>query len=377
MTGTHTQIDGPLGAPPLVLLNSMGTGTAMWDPQIAALAEQFRVIRIDARGHGKSAPSAPGTQLTLADLGADVLAVLDELGLQRVHLAGLSLGGMTAMWLAARHPERVDRLALLCTSAYLPPASNWLERAAVVRATGMTAIHDAVITRWITPGLAARDDNLVTRLSDMLAATDAESYAQCCEAVAQLDLRPDLGRIASPTLVIAGDEDPATPPPHAEEIVAGIAGSRVEVLSPAAHLATVEASGRIASLLLDHFGGGATTARGFATRRAVLGDGHVDRAIAGTTAFTRPFQDFITRYAWGDVWSRAELPRRERSMVTLAALITLGADHEIGLHVRAALRNGLTPDEISEVILHTALYAGLPRANRAYAIAQEVLTEPN
>jgi pimeloyl-ACP methyl ester carboxylesterase len=165
---------------------------------------------------------------------------------------------------------------------HLPPASNWLDRAPAVRASGITAIVDAMSARWITPGLAAGDGDLVSRPSDMLTATDAESYAQCCEAVAHMDLRPDLRRIALPTLVIAGAEDQATSPPHAEEIAACIAGSRVEVLSPAANLATVEACGRVATLLLEHLCGGATTARGFATRRAVL-DGPLQLLAAGST----------------------------------------------------------------------------------------------
>jgi 3-oxoadipate enol-lactonase/4-carboxymuconolactone decarboxylase len=205
----------------------------------------------------------------------------------------------------------------------------------------------------------------------MLLQVDPESYAQCCQAIAGMDLRADLGRISAPALVIGGADDPATPPDHARVIADGIAGSRLEILDEAAHLATVEQPGRIAQLLLQHFGIGP----GYATRRAVLGDAHVDRAIAATTDFTAPFQDFITRYAWGDVWSRPGLARRDRSIATLAALVALGAEHEIAMHVRAALRNGLSPDEIGEVLLHTALYAGLPRANQAFATAQSVIDE--
>jgi 3-oxoadipate enol-lactonase / 4-carboxymuconolactone decarboxylase len=365
--------DGPAGAPTLVLLNSVGTSSEMWTPCIAPLAEQFRVVRIDTRGHGDSPPAAPGAPCDLADLGCDVLAVLDELGVGRVQLAGLSLGGMVGMWLAIHHPERVGRLGLLCTSAYLPPAQFWLDRAAAVRAGGMVAIADTAVDRWITPELAQRDPELRTFLRDMLAGVDAESYAQCAEAIATMDLRPDLGRIAAPTLIIAGLQDPATPPEHAEQIARGITGSRLEVLDPASHIATFERPGAIGALLLDHFRGGATLAGGYTTRRAVLGDAHVERAIAATTEFSAPFQELLTRYAWGDVWSRPELSRRERSVATLAALVTLGAEHELAMHVRAAQRNGLTAAEIREVLMHTALYAGLPRGNRAFAIAGEVL----
>ena len=375
MTLLHWRADGPAGAPVLVLLNSIGTSGDMWTPCVGGLAEQFRVLRIDARGHGESPPSPPGTSCTLADLGRDVLDVLDELGIERAHIAGLSLGGITALWLAIHHPERARRLAVLCAAAYLPPASGWHERAAAVRAGGMAAIADIPQRLWITAGLAARDPEMLERLQGMQAAVDPESYAQCCEALAGTDLRADLGRVAVPTLLIAGADDPAAPPDKLRAIADSIPGSRLQVLESAAHIATVEQPAAVVHALLTHFGGGATLAAGYATRRAVLGDEHVDRAVGATTALTAPFQDFLTRYAWGDVWSRPGLGRRERSIATLAALVSLGVENEIAMHVRAAVRNGLTADEIGEVLLHTALYAGLPRANRAFAIARDVLGE--
>jgi 3-oxoadipate enol-lactonase / 4-carboxymuconolactone decarboxylase len=382
----HYRVDGPAGAPTLLLLNSVGSATAMWEPVLGPLVEHYQVVRVDARGHGESPPSPDRSPedppLVLAGLAADVLGVLDVLGAGRVHLAGLSLGGMTAMWLATHHPERVARLALLCTSAYLPPRQNWLDRARAVRAGGGTGvIADAVLARWLTPGLAGRDPDLVGRLREMLVATDAESYAQCCEAIAAMDIRADLPRIAAPTLVIGARQDPATPPEHQETIAAGIPGARLELLDDCAHIATFEQPGRVAALLLAHLAeagrpaAAAAAAAGMATRRAVLGDAHVDRAVAGTTPFTAAFQDFITRYAWGEVWRRPGLPRRERSIATLAAVVTLGAEEELAMHLRAALRNGLTEAEIAEVLLHTAVYAGVPRANRAFAIAQRVLAE--
>jgi 3-oxoadipate enol-lactonase/4-carboxymuconolactone decarboxylase len=369
----YHRVDGPAGAPTLVLLNSLGTGGEMWASCVGPLAERFRVVRIDARGHGRSPAPAAGPPCRLADLGRDVLAVLDRIGADRVHLAGVSLGGMTAMWLAAYHPERVARLALLCTAAHLPPADGWLERAATARTAGVAALAEAVLARWVTPELAGRDPDLVGRLRAMLVGTDPEAYAQCCEAIAAMDLRADLPRIAAPTLVLGGARDPATPLEHQRAIAAGIPGARLEVLDQAAHIATVAQPAAIAALLADHFGG--TLAAGLATRRAVLGEEHMDRAVAATTELTAPFQDLITRYAWGEVWSRPGLARRDRSIATLAAVVTLGAEEEIAMHVRAALRNGLSAAEIGEVLLHTAVYAGAPRANRAYAIARRVLDE--
>jgi 3-oxoadipate enol-lactonase/4-carboxymuconolactone decarboxylase len=367
------RIDGPPAAPPLVLLNSVGTTTEMWAPAMGPLAERFRVIRIDLRGHGASPAAPPGESHDLADLGRDVLGALDQLGIKRAAIAGLSLGGMTAMWLAIHFPQRVGRLVLLCTSAYLPPSRFWLDRAASARADGLAAIADSVVARWIAPSLAARDPELLRWLREMFVGVDAESYADCCEAIAGMDLRADLGRIAAPTLIVAGADDVATPPEHARLIAGEVAGARLAVLENAAHIVTVEQPGAVSRLLVEHFEAADPLAAGLATRRAVLGDQHVERAIAATTPFTRPFQDFLTRYAWGDVWARPGLSRRDRSIATLAALVTLGAEDELRLHVRSALRNGVTVDELAEVLLHTALYAGLPRANRAFALAREVL----
>ena len=365
--------DGPADAPPLVLLNSVGSTTGMWTPCLAALTEQFRVIRIDTRGHGDSPPSPAGAQTGIADLAADVLAVLDSLGLDRVAIAGLSLGGMVGMWVAIHRPDRVSRLALLCTSAHLTPESLWRERAAAVRSGGMSAISDAVVSRWVTPALATRDPALLASLKDMVDSIDAESYAQCCEAIATMNQLADLGRIAAPTLVIGGADDPATPTDHQRAIVDRVEGARLEIVDDAAHVATFEQPGRIAALLLGHFRGGATLAGGYVARRAVLGDEYVDAAIANTTDLTRDFQSFLTRYAWGDVWTRTDLTRRERSIATVTALVVLGAEGELRSHVRGALRNELTPDEIIGLLQHVAVYSGLPRANRAVAVAAEVI----
>jgi 3-oxoadipate enol-lactonase len=245
--------DGPPDGSPLVLLNSIGTTTEMWTPCVAPLAERFRVIRIDTRGHGASEPSPPGAPCTIDDLGRDVLDVLDDLGLGAAHLAGVSLGAMTAMWLAIHHPQRVVRVGAVCTAAHLPNGPSYLDRAAAVRSGGMAAIADVPGRVWITAGLARRDPAVLSALQDMLAVVDPESYAQCCEALATLDLRPYLPRIAAPLLVLAGADDPATPPELGAAIAAGAPGAHFEVLADAAHLAPVEQPARVAHLLLEHF----------------------------------------------------------------------------------------------------------------------------
>lgn len=247
------RIDGPDDAPVLVLSNSVGSDWQMWDGLVPALTTRFRVLRYNTRGHGES--EVPPGPYTIADLAADLVGLLDELGVARAHLAGLSLGGMTGMWLAAHEPSRVDRLALLCTSALLGPAQMWVDRAALVRAEGTRVIADAGVRRWLTEEFIAEQPETVAWCRAMMVGTSAEGYAGCCEAIGAMDLRPDLPSITAPTMIIAGADDPATPPSHAEVIAAGIPGARLHVVAHAAHLATVEQPAIIAELLLRHFGG--------------------------------------------------------------------------------------------------------------------------
>lgn len=247
------ELTGPEGAPVVVLSNSLGTDMRLWDEQVPALTGRFRVLRYDQRGHGGT-EGKPGPY-TLAQLGGDVLELLDRLDIAEAHFAGVSLGGMTGMWLAEHAPERIGRLALICTSADLG-GTAWLDRAATVRAHGIAAMVEPSLPRWFTPAAAERPD-VWEKFGDMITRADAEGYAACCEAIAGMDILDDLPAITAPTLVIAGAEDPATPPSHAERIAAGVAGARVEVLSPAAHLANAEQPEAVNRLLLEHFGGAA------------------------------------------------------------------------------------------------------------------------
>ena len=246
---SHT-VDGPAGAPVVVLSNSLGATRGMWAPQLPALAERFRVVTYDTRGHGAS--PAPDGPYTLDDLVDDLVALLDEVGAERAHVAGLSLGGMTAMRLAAREPARVDRLALLCTSAKTQP-QGFLDRAAAARSGGTAPLAPTVVSRWLTPGYAAEHPDLVARLEAMIAGADDEGYAACCEVVAHLDLREDLGRISAPTLVIGGQEDPALPPEHQQLIADSIPGAELVTVSPGAHLANLEQPLQVTGALLGHF----------------------------------------------------------------------------------------------------------------------------
>ena len=246
------RLEGPEGADVLVLANSLGTTQGLWTRQLPALSERFRVLSYDHPGHGGS--SRPDRPATVDILAAGVLGLLDELGLERVSFCGVSLGGMVGMALAHHAPERVDRVVLSCTSAYIGPPEGWHDRARVVRADGMNAIADAVVARWFTPELAQHNPETVARFRAMLVATPPEGYARCCEAIAGWDARERLADIAAPVLVVAGAEDPATPLEHAELIASRIPGARLRVLEGAAHLANVERAEAFTDAVLEHLG---------------------------------------------------------------------------------------------------------------------------
>lgn len=236
-------------APVVVLSHSLGATRAMWDPQVPVLAERYRVLAYDTRGHGES--PAPAGPYSLDDLVDDVVALLDGVGAERAHVVGLSLGGMTALRLAARDPGRVDRLAVMCTSAK-PVSGPYLERAAAVRSGGTAPLAPAVAGRWLSPEYAAAHPDLVARLEAMIAGADDEGYASCCEVIDSLDLRADLGRIGAPTLVVSGADDLALPPEHQQAIAGGIPGAEWLTVEPAAHLANLEQPEHVTAALLAH-----------------------------------------------------------------------------------------------------------------------------
>jgi 3-oxoadipate enol-lactonase len=243
-------VTGRAHAPVVVLSNSLGATYRMWDAQLAALEDRFQVVRYNTRGHGDSPIPLGGC--VIDDLADDLVALLDRLDVARAHLVGLSLGGMTAMRVAARNPERVDRIALLCTGTQLPPASDWTDRAATVRAQGSGAVAEAVVQRWFTPDYLAAHPDVRSASAAMVAATPAEGYAGCCEAIAILDLRDDLASITAATLAIAGADDPATPPAMLEEIATQVKNGRLLVVPRAAHLANAERPDIITPAIIEH-----------------------------------------------------------------------------------------------------------------------------
>ena len=245
------RFDGPEDAPVLLLSNSLGTTHEMWEPQLAALTQHFRVLRYDRRGHGQSA--VPPGPYSIGEMAGDVIELLDSLGLERVSYCGLSIGGMDAMWNAATAPERIDRLALCATAPHMPPRELWDERAATVRGQGVEVLADATMERWFSPDFHRSHPDAVAWIREMFVSTPAEGYAGCCEAIREWDFGSELGRISAPTLVLSAQDDPSTPPEQGEVIADGIPGARFEVLdAPTRHLSNVEQPETFTAALLEH-----------------------------------------------------------------------------------------------------------------------------
>jgi 3-oxoadipate enol-lactonase len=234
----HYELAGPENRPVVLLSNSLGTRLEMWDPQMQALTERYRVLRYDSRGHGRSdAPDGPYTIEMLAD---DAIGILDGLEIERAHFCGLSKGGMVGQVLGAKHGDRLLSLALCATACHLPPRELWDERIRVVTEAGMAAVVDGVIERWFTESFRREPTVALERVRRMILDTPAHGYAACCAAIRDMDLRDLITGIGVPTLVIAGENDPATPPEKAEEIRRRIPGAQLEVLPDAAHLLNIE-----------------------------------------------------------------------------------------------------------------------------------------
>ena len=367
----YYRVEGAAGSPVLVLSHSIGTDHGMWAPQMPDLLQYFQILRYDTCGHGAS--DAPAGEYTIEQLGRDVLGLADALHIGKFAFCGLSMGGAIGQWLAINSPDRITALVLANTSPQFGSREYWDARRKTVLENGMAAIVDLVMQRFFSPEIPRREA-LVSAATSVLLNTNSIGYAGCCSALRDVDSRGQLGRIKVPTLVIAGNKDVSTPwEGHGEVLAQKISGAK-SVRLPAAHMSNLERPRSFTTALLEFLlpaGNGDPLDAGFAVRRATLGDAHVDRAIAATTDFSHEFQELITRYAWGTIWTRPGLDRRTRRLLVLAMMLALGRWEEFSMHVRAGLLHELEPCDLKEVLLQAAIYAGVPVANTGFHLASE------
>ncbi|MGO2112658.1 MAG: bifunctional 3-oxoadipate enol-lactonase/4-carboxymuconolactone decarboxylase PcaDC [Pseudoclavibacter sp.] len=404
------------GATTLIVGPSLGTSVAsVWGPSLPYLREAFQVIGWDLPGHGASAASSEA--FTLAELGdavADLVRTERAAGTiaegTRVIVAGDSIGGATTLHVAHDHGDLIDGAVSVCSAAKIGTPDGWHERAELVASAGTPTMVTGSAQRWFAEGFIEREPERVTNLLHDLQGTDRHAYAAACRALADYDLIPGLGDIRVPVLAIGGAEDAVCSPREQRRIAEGVPQGSYVLLAGVAHQAPAEDPEGTSRAIIAEFGDGpdaagasgasvaaaapvgevAADARaragvplddpydaGMAVRREVLGASHVDRSTAAIDDVTRDFQAMITRYAWGTIWTRPGLPRETRSAITMTALIAGGFWEEYEMHVRAALRIGLTPDEIVEVALQSAIYCAVPAANHALSIAKRVLAEPD
>jgi 3-oxoadipate enol-lactonase/4-carboxymuconolactone decarboxylase len=371
-TRLYYRVEGKPDSPALILSHSIGADHGMWMQQVEALSPYFRIVRYDVRGHGAS--DVPQGEYSIEQLGRDVLAIADALSIAKFAFCGLSLGGAIAQWVAIHAPDRLTHLVLANTSPQFGPRSNWETRMRMVREGGMASIVDMVMQRFFSPDVFARDVH-ASDVKAVFLATDPNGYAGCCAALRDVDHRESLSRIKTPALVIVSDNDVSTPwNGHGEVLAKEIPGAKV-VRLPGAHLSNIERPRSFTAALLEHIRPNDITGdvleAGFKVRRAMLGDAHVDRSIAATTDFNRDFQSLITRYAWGSIWTRPGLSQRTRRLLALAIVASLGRWEEFRMHVRTGVERELELCDLKEVLLQTAVYAGVPAANTGFQAARE------
>lgn len=372
---TYYRIDGIAGRPVLVLSHSLGQDHGMWAPQVEPLAEHFQVLRYDTRGHG--ATSAPGGEYSIAQLGQDVLALTEALGIERFAFAGLSLGGMVGQWLACHASDRVTAVVFANTTAKLTDPSAMETRRQTVLSGGMASIVDTVMARFFSPRVIRQRPGVVDAARRVFLATSPVGYAGCCAAVRDLDHAATLASITVPVLIVSGDHDVSMPwPEHAARLAAELPRAKVVRLA-AAHLSNLERPRSFTAAMVEFLlpPPTGTVESGFPVRRAVLGDEHVDRAIAHTTEFTRDFQELITRYAWGSIWARPGLDHRTRRLLVLTTLAALGRWEEFRMHLTTGLAHELEWPDVKEALMQVAIYAGVPVANQAFHLAAEEMAK--
>jgi len=371
----YYRLEGIEERPVLVLAHSLGADHGMWQPQMPDLLRHFYVLRYDIRGHGAS--DVPTGDYSVEQLGRDALALLDHLGIAKCSWCGLSMGGAIGQWLALHAPQTLTHLVLANTSPRFGDPALWKSRRKAVQEGGMAAVLSLAMQRSFSEKAIRTHNEYVSLFRSVLLGMDPQGYIGSCAVLRDFDNTDQLSKITVPTLVIAGDHDVSTPWAGNGEVLAGLIPNATSMRLAAAHLSNLEQPQSFNSAVLGFLlsDSSDSTTKGFTVRRRVLGDAHVDKAVAATTDFSRDFQDLITRYAWGEIWSRPLLDDRTRRLLVLALMAATGRWEEFRLHLTSGLNRELEVCDLKEVLLLVAIYSGLPTANTAFHLAQEQLAQ--
>ena len=369
---------GAEGNPLVVLAHPLGMSQAVWDDVIPALLPRYRVLTWDLPGHGAS-QAVSGDRIAPADLAAEALALVDLAGAQRFHFAGTSIGGVVGQQLIAEHADRLLSATLTNTGAVIGNPDLWNTRAGRVRQEGLAAMSEEIVPRWFAKAAFEASPALKAGWCTQMGRGDDESYAQLCEMLGRDTFTGKLSGKSTKVQLFGGSEDMATPPGTLDALAEELDGAPLEIFDGVGHVPSVEAPALFAEKLLavlmrdlgDVANHGVAYATGLETRKQVLGEEHVARSTANANRLDAPFQQMITRLAWGELWSNDDLTRRERSMITTGILAALGRE-ELTLHLKTAKRIGLTDAELRQVLMHVAIYGGVPAANHAFALAKEL-----
>nr|WP_297457894.1 alpha/beta fold hydrolase [uncultured Halomonas sp.] len=367
--------------PLVVMAHPLGMTQAVWDDILPALLGRYRVLTWDLPGHGASAawPTTAGG-ITPERLADEALALAEHAGAPQFHFVGTSIGGAIGQQLLIQAPERLLSTVLTNTGAVIGSADNWNTRARRVREEGLAALSGEIVPRWFAPALLKAQPALEAGWKTQMARGDGESYALLCEMLGRADFRGRLEGSGVRVALFGGSEDVATPPATLEALADECADAPLEILDAVGHVPSVECPTTFAERLLRSLAAvrgevgerGVSYAEGLETRKQVLGEEHVARASANATSLDAPFQQMITRLAWGELWGSADLSRSERSMITIAVLAALGRDGELELHLKTAQRIGLSEAQLRQALMHVAVYAGVPAANHAFAMAKKL-----
>jgi 3-oxoadipate enol-lactonase / 4-carboxymuconolactone decarboxylase len=368
--------------PALVFVNGLGTDLHIWDGVLEELPRSWTLLRYDVRGHGLSEVGDGPT--TIPALRADLSELLDRLGIGKVVLCGLSLGGVIAQEFALTEPERVRGICLCATASRIGSREMWQQRIDQIEAGGLAAVSELAMARWFGAPFREREAAAVRGCRSMLERTARAGYVGAAAALRDADLTARVAAIAAPALVVSGELDVATPPDQGRALAAALQSARFELLPQAGHLLCVEQPRALSRLLIEFARGllpessapdtsDARFVQGMKVRRAVLGDAHVDRSSREATDFDRDFQEYVTRAAWGEVWVRPDLTLEARHLITIAMLAVLNRQEELAMHIAATRNTGVSAAQVKEVLMQVAVYAGAPAAHAAIKTAKRVL----